>query len=77
VRDGAHGQWRLRIACTPEALHIEVAREGQQPPAQDDLILLLPARDMRALSFGGAVLLHDATDGDWRQLTLTLQQQPI
>ena len=74
-REGAHGQWRLEVTCTSKDLHIAVAREGQRPPMQDKLNLRIPSLDTRTLGFAGAVLVADATDGDWRQLTLKLQQQ--
>lgn len=71
-RDGAYGQWRLRVRCTPQHLRFEVRREGQRPPAQDTLVLRLPAADRRALDFSGATLVDDKADGHWRQLTLKL-----
>jgi alpha-glucosidase len=73
-RDGACGQWRLRVTSTLQGLHVAIAREGRRPPEQDDMILRLPSHDTRALSFTGATLLHEATDGDWRQLTLKLHR---
>ncbi|MEO7885451.1 MAG: glycoside hydrolase family 31 protein [Polaromonas sp.] len=71
-RDGAYGQWSLQVACTPQSLHISVAREGARPPTHDTLILRLPAAEQRGLRFAGATLVHDAIEGAWRQLTLKL-----
>ena len=71
-RDGHHGHWRLRVSCSPQGLHIAIASEGQRPPSQDRTILRLPRSGGRTLTFAGAALAHEATDGDWRQLTLKL-----
>ena len=71
-RSGDHGQWRLQVTCTPQHLHIAVAREGARPPVQDSLVLRLPAAGARMLSFAGATLVQDTTEGPWRQLTLKL-----
>lgn len=72
-RQGAYGQWRLQVRCTPQRLQFEVRREGQRPPAQDTLVLRLPAADRRSLDFGDARLVNDTADGAWRQLTLQLR----
>lgn len=71
-RSGDHGQWRLQVTCTSQHLHIAVAREGARPPVQDSLVLRLPAAGARMLSFAGATLVQDTTEGPWRQLTLKL-----
>jgi alpha-glucosidase len=71
-RDGDHGQWRLRVSCTPSGLHFGLSREGRRPPVQDRMVLRLPRSDVRTLGFTGAVLEEDAAVGDWRRLTLKL-----
>jgi alpha-glucosidase len=71
-RDGAYGQWRLRVRCTLSGLHLALSREGQRPPVQDRMVLRLPRSDGRTLGFTGAVLEEDAAEGDWRRLTLKL-----
>ena len=71
-RDGAHGQWRLRVSSTLLSLHFALWREGQRPPAQDRMVLRLPRSDARTLGFTGAVLEEVVADGNWRRLTLKL-----
>jgi alpha-glucosidase len=73
-RNGAYGQWRLRVESTAQALHIAVSREGAQPPVQDSLILLVPAAERRTLSLAGATLVQDRLEeaGAWRRLTVKL-----
>jgi alpha-glucosidase len=71
-RSGAYGQWRLRVECTAQGLHIAVVREGAQPPVQDSLVLLLPASEQRQLSFAGGTLAQDQLEGAWRRLALKL-----
>ena len=71
-RDGAHGQWRLRVSCSPQGLHVAISGEGQRPPTQGRMILRLPRADGRGLTFTGATLEQDLPDGDWRQLVLKL-----
>ena len=71
-RSGAYGQWRLRVESTTQSLHITVSREGQRPPAQDSLVLLLPAAEQRKLSFAGATLAQEQPEGAWRRLALKL-----
>jgi alpha-glucosidase len=69
-RDGVHGQWRLRMSCTRQSLRIEVAREGVRAPAQDTVVLRLPAAEQRALTLQGATLQQHITVGAWQELTL-------
>jgi alpha-glucosidase len=72
-RAGAWGQWRLRVSCTLEGVHIGISREGRRPPPhQDRMVLRLPGSDARTLTFTGAALMHEEADGNWRQLTLRL-----
>ncbi len=71
-RHGAHGQWRLQVSCTPQSLHVVIAREGERPPTQEDVVVRIPSLDKRTLSFAGAALVQDTAEGDWRQLTLKL-----
>lgn len=71
-RSGAYGQWRLRVESGSQSLHVTVSREGQRPPAQDTLVLLLPAAEQRKLSFAGATLAQEQLEGAWRRLTLKL-----
>jgi alpha-glucosidase len=71
-RDGAHGQWRLRVSCTPSGLHLALSREGLRPPVQERVVLRLPRADTRTLGFTGATLEDEATEGEWRRLTLVL-----
>ena len=71
-RSGAYGQWRLRVESSAQDLRMAVSREGAKPPAQDTLVLLLPAAEQRKLSFAGAALMQDQPEGAWRRLTLKL-----
>jgi len=71
-RSGAYGQWRLRVESTTQSLHITVSREGQRPPVQDTLVLLLPAAEQRKLSFAGGALAQEQQEGAWRRLALKL-----
>jgi alpha-glucosidase len=53
-------------------LHIAVSREGEQPPVQGSLILLVPAAEQRMLGFTGGTLVRDQLEGAWRRLSLKL-----
>ena len=75
-RDGDHGQWRVRASCTGQDLQFVIAREGQRPPAQEQLVVRVPAAEARKLAFEGATLVHESADGDWRNLTLQLDPIP-
>jgi len=71
-RNGAYGQWRLRVESTGQGLHIAIFREGARPPVQGTLVVLLPAAEQRKLSFARGALVQDQQEGAWRRLTLTL-----
>lgn len=70
---GHHGEWRVAVEGTAQALSVEVQRLGPRAPTQDTVSLWLPPRESRPVTLVGGQMLSDRPDAHgWRQLEVAL-----
>ena len=68
-RGGGFGAWRVIMKSAPDALRLAVERSGEVFAGRDELTLILPANERRAVNISGALLLEQRyTDGERRLL---------
>lgn len=71
-RSGQYGLWQIGVNADAASLDIAITRAGACPPAANEITLLLPRQETRALRTGTAKVLADRITPDWREVRLSL-----
>ncbi len=71
-RKQQYGLWKITVGADAACLDIAVTRAGACPPAANEITVLLPRQETRALRAGEAKVLADRITPDWREVRLAL-----
>ena len=71
-RDQQYGLWQIAVNTTAASLEISMTRAGACPPAANEITLLLPRQETRALTMPSARIAADKISADWREIKVVL-----
>ncbi len=71
-REDGFGSWHVGVNGDPRALLVSVARSGRFTGSGNELVLILPASELRPVNMSGALLLEDDRANGQRRLRVRL-----
>lgn len=71
-REGGFGSWHVGVKGESGVLQVSVTRSGRVTSSQNELVLLLPGSELRAVNMSGALLLEDDRASGQRRLRVRL-----
>jgi alpha-glucosidase len=74
--DNGFGAWCVGIKNQATALQVSVTRTGQIPDGRDELVLILPASELRPVNLSGVHLVEEYRANGQRRLRVSVAEAP-